>query len=216
MPPRRSEISPACGTTKAPARRNPLLPDNLDSTYDSRGRKARFDAESPGYGPRRTHHGNDPDSVMRSHRLPQNHVSEHAIRIRSGSRPHHPSSSSTSTSTATIWIYGRRSCGRRSRPPGSATPSAAGKVMTRWLSNPAGFSDNTWLGSTGYPHSEDMRVNERYRRVDHDTIHLRHHDHRPEGLHEVPSSVLTALSGGARAMKWLKKSVCLPKKIFCR
>jgi hypothetical protein len=34
----------------------------------------------------------------------------------------------------------------------------------------AGFRDSTWLGSTGYPHSEDMRVIERYRRTDHDTI----------------------------------------------
>jgi len=33
-----------------------------------------------------------------------------------------------------------------------------------------GFNDKTWLGATGYPHSEDMRVTERYRRVDHDTI----------------------------------------------
>ena len=34
----------------------------------------------------------------------------------------------------------------------------------------AGFRDSTWLGSTGYPHSEEMRTTERYRRVDHDTI----------------------------------------------
>jgi hypothetical protein len=34
----------------------------------------------------------------------------------------------------------------------------------------AGFRDTTWLGSTGYPHSEAMRVTERYRRIDNETI----------------------------------------------
>ena len=33
-----------------------------------------------------------------------------------------------------------------------------------------GFNDKTWLGPTGYPHSEQMRITERYTRVDHDTI----------------------------------------------
>jgi hypothetical protein len=34
----------------------------------------------------------------------------------------------------------------------------------------SGFNDKTWLGPTGYPHSDEMRITERYRRVDHDTL----------------------------------------------
>ena len=32
------------------------------------------------------------------------------------------------------------------------------------------WNDKTWLGAVGYPHSDEMRVTERYQRVDHDTI----------------------------------------------
>jgi len=34
----------------------------------------------------------------------------------------------------------------------------------------AGFRDSTWLGSTGYPHSEQMRFTERCPRPDLETI----------------------------------------------
>ena len=43
-------------------------------------------------------------------------------------------------------------------------------MTTRSSWNPPAFNDKTWLGPTGYPHSEQMRITERYRRVDHDTI----------------------------------------------
>ena len=35
-----------------------------------------------------------------------------------------------------------------------------------------GFDARTWLDKLGYPHSEDMRVEERYRRVDLETLEL--------------------------------------------
>jgi hypothetical protein len=35
-----------------------------------------------------------------------------------------------------------------------------------------GMDGRTWLDNAGDPHSEDMRVEERYRRVDHDTVEL--------------------------------------------
>ena len=35
-----------------------------------------------------------------------------------------------------------------------------------------GVSDKTWIDRRGYPHSVDMRVQERYTRVDHDTLEL--------------------------------------------
>jgi hypothetical protein len=35
-----------------------------------------------------------------------------------------------------------------------------------------GFDDRTWLDADGHPHSEDMMLEERYRRVDHNTIEV--------------------------------------------
>lgn len=35
-----------------------------------------------------------------------------------------------------------------------------------------GFDDRTWLDQYGYPHSDQMKLQERYRRVDHDTIEM--------------------------------------------
>jgi hypothetical protein len=35
-----------------------------------------------------------------------------------------------------------------------------------------GFDARTWLDQYGYPHSDQVKLQERYRRVDHDTIEL--------------------------------------------
>jgi hypothetical protein len=35
-----------------------------------------------------------------------------------------------------------------------------------------GFDDRSWLDADGHPHSEEMRLEERYRRVNHDTIEI--------------------------------------------
>ena len=35
-----------------------------------------------------------------------------------------------------------------------------------------GMDDRTWLDTSGHPHSADMRVQERYTRVDHDSLHM--------------------------------------------
>ncbi len=74
-----------------------------------------------------------------------------------------------STSTAPSGLMG----GHFQRTPilhGTATRSATGMETTTLVVESAGFRDTTWLGSTGYPHSEDMRVTERYHRVDVETI----------------------------------------------
>jgi hypothetical protein len=36
--------------------------------------------------------------------------------------------------------------------------------------NTVGLDDKTWLDRRGYPHSSELRVEERYTRVDHDTL----------------------------------------------
>ena len=43
---------------------------------------------------------------------------------------------------------------------------------TTFVVTSVGYDDRTWLGAAGFPHSEAMRVEERYQRVDHDTINF--------------------------------------------
>ena len=33
-----------------------------------------------------------------------------------------------------------------------------------------GFNDESWVDNDGHPHSDQMRLEERFQRVDHDTI----------------------------------------------
>lgn len=145
----------------------PIAPDNMIPPMKPWA-QARFDAEKPGYGPRRTPDGNDPilqcdpigfprilflntpfEFVQVPGRVFQFFEHEHEYR--------------------TIWTDGRAL-------PKDADPTWYGYAIGHWESDDtfvvesAGFNDKTWLGSTGYPHSEEMRVTERYRRVDRDTI----------------------------------------------
>jgi hypothetical protein len=130
--------------------------------------KARFDDEKPGYGPRGAPGGNDPilqcdpigfprimfmptpfELVQTHDRVLQFFEREHAWRP--------------------IWLDGRSF-------PEDADPTWFGNAVGHWegdntlVVESRGFNDKTWLGPNGFPHTEDMRVTERYHRVDHDTI----------------------------------------------
>lgn len=145
----------------------PVAPDSLIPPMTPWA-KARFDAERPGYGPRRSAGGNDPilqcdpigfprvmflntpfEFVQTKGRVIQFFEHEHEYR--------------------TIWTDGRSL-------PDDADPTWYGYAIGHWegdntlVVESAGFRDSTWLGSTGYPHSEEMRVTERYRRIDNETI----------------------------------------------
>jgi hypothetical protein len=130
--------------------------------------QARFATERPGYGTRAVPDGNDPilqcdpagfprimffptpfEFVQASDRIIQFFEREHAWR--------------------TIWIDGRPL-------PKDPDPTWYGYAIGHWegdytlVVESAGFNDKTWLGATGYPHSEGMRVTERYQRMDRNTI----------------------------------------------
>ena len=130
--------------------------------------KAKFDMERPGYGPRAIPDGNDPilqcdpsgfprillfplpfEFAQTPKKIIQFFEREHEYR--------------------TIWTDGRQL-------PADADPGWFGYAIAHWegdytlVVESAGYNDKTWLGSTGFPHSEDMRVTERYQRVDRDTI----------------------------------------------
>ena len=130
--------------------------------------KVKFDAQKPGYGSRGAAGGNDPilqcDPIgfPRIMLMPTPnellHVPGRTIQF--WEREHE---------WRTIWTDGRPL-------PTDPDPAWFGYSVGHWESDDTfvvesmGFNDKTWLGPTGYPHSEEMRVVERYRRVDHDTI----------------------------------------------
>jgi hypothetical protein len=70
----------------------------------------------------------------------------------------------------TIWTDGRA-------VPKDLDPSWYGYSIGKWdgdtfVITTVGLDERTWLDHFGYPHSEDMSVEERYRRIDHDTFEL--------------------------------------------
>ena len=130
--------------------------------------QARFATERPGYGSRALAGGNDPilqcdpagfprilffptpfELVQASDRIIQFFEREHAWRP--------------------IWTDGRSL-------PKDPDPSWYGYASGHWegdytlVVESGGFNDKTWLGATGYPHSANMRVTERYHRMDRNTI----------------------------------------------
>ncbi|MBZ5661129.1 MAG: hypothetical protein LAO08_12045 [Acidobacteriia bacterium] len=130
--------------------------------------KVRFDAEKPGYGPRGAPGGNDPilqcDPIgfprIMYMPLPMEFVQVPGRMVQFFEREHE---------YRTIWTDGRSL-------PQDADPTWYGYAIGRWegddtfVVESSGFNDKTWLAPTGYPHSEDMRITERYRRLDSDTI----------------------------------------------
>jgi hypothetical protein len=71
----------------------------------------------------------------------------------------------------TIWLDGRKL-------PDDPEPTWYGYSVSHWEGNTlvvetTGFNEQSWLDSDGHPHSDQMKIEERFERVDHDTIEAR-------------------------------------------
>jgi len=130
--------------------------------------KVRFDAQKPGYGSRGAAGGNDPILQCDPIGFPRimlmptpNEIVQLPDRVLQFWEREHEWRS--------IWTDGRAL-------PADPDPTWYGYAIGHWEADgtlvveSSGFIDKTWLGPTGYPHSEDMRIVERYRRVDQDTL----------------------------------------------
>jgi hypothetical protein len=138
--------------------------------------RALFDANMPGYGPRRQLERNDPMGRCEPLGLARNLTVEIVA-------PH-----STFEIVQTegrllqffeyrhdwreVWLDGRTLPG-----DDEIYPKWNGFSVGRWegdtlIVESAGFDDRSWLDKLGYPHSEQMRLTERYRRIDADTLEL--------------------------------------------
>jgi hypothetical protein len=136
--------------------------------------KEQFDANKPGYGPRAVPPalGNDPTGKCDPLGLVRNLLLEVSVyqmeilptpkRILQFFEWAH--------SWREIWIDGREL-------PKDPVPAWMGHSVGKWegdtfVVDSIGFDERTWLDHFGYPHSDQMRLQERYHRIDRDTLEL--------------------------------------------
>ncbi|OFW35617.1 MAG: hypothetical protein A3J28_05540 [Acidobacteria bacterium RIFCSPLOWO2_12_FULL_60_22] len=131
--------------------------------------QAMFKANIPGFGPRAAPGGNDPISQCDPLGLPRTLLSERPIqfvqipgRVLQFFEWYH--------TWRDLWTDGREL-------PQDPDPKWFGSSVGKWqgdtfVVDTVGFDERTWLDQLGYPHSDAMRLQERYRRADHDTLEL--------------------------------------------
>lgn len=160
------------GNVPTGGRDNPAV---REAPFTPEGRR-RYEANKPGYGPRRSTQRNDPLGRCEPLGLPRQLNAEII-------EPH-----STWQIVQTpgrilqffeyrhdwreIWMDGRALPALR-----DADPKWNGYSVGRWdgdtlVVESVGFDDRSWVDKFGYPHSDQMRLEERYRRVDADTLEL--------------------------------------------
>ena len=133
--------------------------------------QAKFDANRPGYGIRQQPEGNDPDLRCMPAGVPRIIWGVGEIIQLPGK---------------TVQLLGGtwRQIATDGRPLQVDPPELRydtgwmGKSVGHWeddytfVVESAGFNDKTWLSEEGLPHSDEMKLTERYHRVDHDTLTL--------------------------------------------
>ncbi len=136
--------------------------------------KERFDANKPGYGPRAVPPalGNDPTGKCDPLGLIRNLLLEVSIyQMEFVQTPKRVLQFfEWAHSWREVWTDGRQL-------PANTEPSWMGHSVGKWegdtfVVNSTGFDERTWLDHFGNPHSDEMRLEERYRRVDRDTLEL--------------------------------------------
>ena len=144
-----------------------------EAPFTAEGRN-RYDANRPGYGPRRAMARNDPMGRCEPLGLVRNLVAEIVAP--------HATFEIVQTPTRIVQFFEYRHDWReiwldgRALPQGdNLYPKWNGFSVGRWRGDElvvesVGFDARTWLDKLGYPHSENMRVEERYRRVDAETL----------------------------------------------
>jgi hypothetical protein len=188
--------------------------DQREAPFTQAGR-ALFDATLPGYGPRRRMQRNDPLGRCEPMGLPRSLNAEiiapHATfeivqapgKLLQFFEYRHD--------WREIWMDGRELPSLE-----DAYPKWNGFSVGRWeddtlVVESVGFDDRSWLDKLGYPHSEEMRLEERYRRVDADSLELTMTVTDPSVYYEPFHSdrKLFELNRG-KAGAWDEQIYCIP------
>jgi hypothetical protein len=148
--------------------------DETTPPFTAKG-KEMFDSYKPGYGPRAIPPalGNDPTSECNPAGMPRALLYPRPAQFIM-TRDLFVQVFSWHRVFREIWTDGRKL-------PANFNPDVRrwyGYSAGRWEGNTlvvesAGFDDRAWLDQNGYPLSEQMRLEERYTRTDHDTIELK-------------------------------------------
>ena len=163
--------------------------------------KARFDAAKPVYGPRafRRRIGQRSDEHLR----PAGNAAQHLfleVSIYPEESCRLPTASiqffEWAHSYRVIWTDGRQTSQRIRIRSGWAIPSGKWDGDT-FVVKSLGFDERTWLDHFGNPVSEDMTFEERYHRVDRDTLEAQHDDQRAQGIHQAVGEREEDLPAGA-------------------
>lgn len=78
-----------------------------------------------------------------------------------------------------------------------------------------GFDDRTWVDKYGYPHTDQMKLQERWRRVDADTLELRMLITDPEYYtRSWESDARTFKLHPEKAKEWDEQLYCAPTEEF--
>jgi hypothetical protein len=167
--------------------------------------QSRYDAAKPGYGPKAQPGGNDPilqcdpSGIPRILFFPQPHEivqtpdrmfmffeREHAFRQ--------------------IWTDGRPH-------PKDPEPTWMGDSIGRWegdtfVIDTIGFNDKSWLDFYGDPHSDELHLTERYKRVDHDTLTM-------QLIVDDPKAYAKTWVGDTKIFKLLSGKEAMMEELFC-
>ncbi len=146
-----------------------------EAPFTDEGRR-RFEQNMPGYGPRRGMERNDPYNRCEPAGLVRNLNAEIIAPHATFELVHTPDRIlqffEYRHDWREIWMDGRE------LPEIEDVPLRwNGHSVGRWeddtlVVESVGFDDRSWLDKLGYPHSDQMHVEERYRRVDADTLEL--------------------------------------------
>ena len=150
-------------------------PRSREAPFTAEGR-TRFEANRPGYGPRRQMDRNDPLGRCEPMGLVRNLNVEIVAP--------HSTFEIVQTPNRILQFFEYRHDWREIWMDGRALPLPQ-EIYPKWngysvgrfegdtlIVESTGFDERSWLDKLGYPHSEEMRVEERYRRVDADTLEL--------------------------------------------
>lgn len=138
--------------------------------------RAMFDANLPGYGPRRQLERNDPLGRCEPMGLPR--------QLNAEIIPPHATFEIVPAPGRLLQFFEYRHDWREIWMDGRELPAFEdtypkwnGFSVGHWdgdtlVVDSIGFDERSWLDKHGYPHSEQMRLQERYRRIDADTLEL--------------------------------------------
>lgn len=168
-------VSPIVSFANVPTGAAREDPGAQEAPFTPEGRR-RYEANRPGYGPRRSTQRNDPLGRCEPLGLVR-HLTAEII------EPHN-TFEIVQTPTRILQLFEYRHDWREiwmdGRPlpsPGDVEPKWNGYSIGRFdgdmlVVTSLGFDERSWVDKFGYPHSEEMRLEERYRRVDADTLEL--------------------------------------------